>query len=341
MSGRVGPERTNERTGVKMEPQETILSDMHVRATSGTTSYTWLDPACVAGDDSISSCAVDADGDVAVKRRRRSKCLQLAHSKDGTSLADVGLQVWRGALLLCDYLIHHAERFRGPPSELVVLEMGSGCGLCSLMAAQLGARLVYATDVGDGVLHNLSANVDANGLHDVRVRAFDWCLPWVPGDWREDAAVASSYNWRASDRAALSHPQRVMILAADVVYDDDLTAAFIVRLADVFRWMQSREEGEGSAAREVTAVVAIERRLNFVLDSLSTRAPAAEHFEALLATALKAGGAMAALRLDEPPLGALPQAMAYERCPQLALYELSLLPAVGAGACGGTERATC
>ena len=34
-----------------MEPQETILSDMHVRATSGTTSYTWLDPACVAGDD--------------------------------------------------------------------------------------------------------------------------------------------------------------------------------------------------------------------------------------------------------------------------------------------------
>ena len=119
------------------------------------------------------------------------------------------------------------------------------------------------------------------------------------------------------------------------------TIAFIVRLADVFRWMQSREEGEGSAAREVTAVVAIERRLNFVLDSLSTRAPAAEHFEALLATALKAGGAMAALRLDEPPLGALPQAMAYERCPQLALYELSLLPAVGAGACGGTERATC
>lgn len=98
--------------------------------------------------------------------------------------------------------------------------------------------------------------------------------------------------------------------------------------------------GGGSAAREVTAVVAIERRLNFVLDSLSTRAPAAEHFEALLATALKAGGAMAALRLDEPPLGALPQAMAYERCPQLALYELSLvLPAVGAGACGGTERA--
>ena len=100
MSGRVGPEPTNERTGVKMEPQETILSDMHVRATSGTTSYTWLDPACVAGDDSISSCAVDADGDVAVKRRRRSRCLQLAHSKDGTSLADVGLQVWRGALLL-------------------------------------------------------------------------------------------------------------------------------------------------------------------------------------------------------------------------------------------------
>lgn len=324
---------------MKMEPtcNETVLSDMHVRATSGTTSYKWL-AACVVDDDCISSCAVDADGDVAVKRRRRSRCLQLSHSKDGTSLADVGLQVWRGALLLCDYLVHHAERFRGPPSELVVLEMGSGCGLCSLMADQLGARLVYATDVGDSVLHNLSANVDANGRHDVRVRAFDWCLPWVPGDW-EDAAVASLYNWRASDRAALSHPQRVMILAADVVYDDDLTSSFIVRLADVIRWMQSRAEEEGSAAREVMAVVAIERRLNFVLDSLSTRAPAAEHFEALLATALKAGGAMAALRLDEPPLSALPQAMEYERCPQLRLYELSLPPAVGAGACGRTKRA--
>ena len=57
-----------------------------------------------------------------------------------TPLEDVGLQVWRGALLMADYLIHNFVRFR----DSVVLELGAGTGLVSIVAA-LAAQTVFCT----------------------------------------------------------------------------------------------------------------------------------------------------------------------------------------------------
>lgn len=44
----------------------------------------------------------------------------------------VGLQIWRGALLLADWLIHNNETIQ---KDSCILELGSGVGLTSIVAA--------------------------------------------------------------------------------------------------------------------------------------------------------------------------------------------------------------
>lgn len=50
------------------------------------------------------------------------------------------LQVWRGALLLADYILFRQDLFRG----CTALELGAGTGLASIIAAT-AARTVYCT----------------------------------------------------------------------------------------------------------------------------------------------------------------------------------------------------
>lgn len=54
-----------------------------------------------------------------------------------TTLPNVGLQVWRGALLMSDYLLAHSESVEGA----IVLELGAGTGLVSLVAAMAAAQV--------------------------------------------------------------------------------------------------------------------------------------------------------------------------------------------------------
>lgn len=57
-----------------------------------------------------------------------------------TTLVNVGLQVWRGALLLADYLLSNLERLKGT----TVLELGAGTGLVSMVTA-LSTAHVFCT----------------------------------------------------------------------------------------------------------------------------------------------------------------------------------------------------
>ena len=59
-----------------------------------------------------------------------------------TTLDDVGLQVWRGSLLMADYLFCQKERLQ----ESLLLELGAGTGLVSVTAA-LTAQCVFCTGV--------------------------------------------------------------------------------------------------------------------------------------------------------------------------------------------------
>lgn len=61
----------------------------------------------------------------------------LEHRKS-TVLDLVGLQVWRGALLLNDFILHNIPHF----SNKKVLELGAGTGLTSILASAYSKKVI-------------------------------------------------------------------------------------------------------------------------------------------------------------------------------------------------------
>jgi predicted nicotinamide N-methyase len=117
---------------------------------------------------------LDADGDFVVRRRKRlrRRTEVLIRHECETPLAGVGMQVWRGALLLADCVVHRSTALRGS----TVLELGCGCGLTGLVAASFASHVVL-TDAPVRVLHNARHNVALNRAlprGKVDVRRLDW-----------------------------------------------------------------------------------------------------------------------------------------------------------------------
>ncbi|KAL4859497.1 Methyltransferase-like protein 22 [Chlorella vulgaris] len=224
-----------------------------------------------------------------------TELIRIQHSM-ATPLSHVGLQVWRGALLLADYVLHP-----GTSPSLAgcsVLELGAGPGLAGLVLAKL-ARLVFLTDVGAEVLANTHQNAAINqqGIAaTVHVRQLDWLDPpdWLiqePGDRcqvlnLEDScgraaqppaspggSGASWCNWTEADLAVLRRLD--VLLAADCVYDDRLTDAFMQTAVLLMRYAQH------ASGRPPRLLVALERRIVFTLTEMEARAPAYEYWRSL------------------------------------------------------------
>jgi len=68
-------------------------------------------------------------------------------------------KVWEGGLLLSNFLTSQNARKR--LKNKVVLEIGSGTGLCGIVAALCGAKKVYLTD-REEALHVIQMNFEAN-----------------------------------------------------------------------------------------------------------------------------------------------------------------------------------
>lgn len=81
-------------------------------------------------DEEVKDSGLDDDGDF-ILRRIRKGVIEIEHKKS-TNISLVGLQVWRGALLLADFIIHNRKYF----SKKKVLEVGAGVGLTSIVAAK-------------------------------------------------------------------------------------------------------------------------------------------------------------------------------------------------------------
>lgn len=139
--------------------------------------------------------------------------LQLLVGDDGVGRADegTGLVTWDASVVLAAYLEKHSEHVvKGKR----VLELGAGTGLTGIAAALLGADLVLLTDLSY-TLNNLRRNVE---LHHsslsnrsvVEVSELDWSRP-------------ETYDARDFD----------VVLAADVVWVEELIPAFVAALGAV------------------------------------------------------------------------------------------------------------
>ncbi|KAL1427262.1 hypothetical protein MTO96_017554 [Rhipicephalus appendiculatus] len=94
-------------------------SRLHVKLD---TDVNMVDPGCLT---------LDEDGDLELSRARRSAQVLIDHCP-ATTLPTVGLQVWKAALVMSDFLLQRGrEILRGKG----IIELGSGVGLCGIVAA--------------------------------------------------------------------------------------------------------------------------------------------------------------------------------------------------------------
>lgn len=261
-------------TGGVYDTADGVLSDMHVASPherSTCTVCAWID-------------ATDEDGDLMPPRRGGEPGeagmhkLRIWHTACATPLDLVGMQIWRGAVALCDYLwAHRGSLLQGRH----ILELGAGCGLVSLLAATGGAQ-VLLTDAPAAVLHNAMRNVAA--AHEsvrerVRVRRLDWSQPVseplcparsgrTPADDRAGTAATqlpsgTPFEWGEADAELLRRSE--LVLCADCIYDVAATEQLLRMLRDLLHALSTGTSCGGAPA---FALVSLERRLNFALPTL-------------------------------------------------------------------------
>lgn len=204
------------------------------------------EPSETSETSETSELTYDDDGDLDL-RRSEEGVVSIEHSTS-TELRLVGLQIWRGAFLLADYVLSNPQVFGGR----TILELGSGVGFTSIVAGFL-ARRVVCTDVNvGGILQLIERNFQRNRAR-LKARYVVKELNFLDENWRRH----------------LRHDLRDVnfILAADVIYDDEITEGFVGTLARLLDEDSSR-----------TAYVALEKRYVFTTSDLDSVAPMYEEF---------------------------------------------------------------
>uniref|UniRef100_A0A1B0A6I7 Methyltransferase-like protein 22 n=1 Tax=Glossina pallidipes TaxID=7398 RepID=A0A1B0A6I7_GLOPL len=238
---------------------------------------------------------LDKDGDIVVKRRNRQNfdlgIIEIEHS-EATELRLVGLQVWRGALLLADFCFHKRHEFVNKQ----ILELGAGVGLTSIAAA-IYVPKVFCTDVDmGGILRLIQANICRNQ----KLLQLRGQINVLECDFKMPFAQYSQELIKAIDESDV-------VVAADVIYDDDLTDAFIQVLDNIF-------------AREIVTrhkkniYIALEKRYVFTVSELEAVAPMFEYF---LKKSMHKRWRFDYIHTD------FPQYFQYERCKHLILLEIT------------------
>nr|XP_051203086.1 uncharacterized protein LOC127316679 isoform X2 [Lolium perenne] len=241
--------------------------------------------------------AVDDEGDLVLDRKRRRKrdrrrsddhVLTLQHGIT-SSLQSVGLQVWKAAMLLTDFVLHKSftsSEFDG----VTAMEIGAGTGLVGLAQARVASK-VFLTDRGTDILDNCLANVHLNSSTlkfdeaKVHIRELDWKMSWPPPVGTRNASDPSSiYLWAANEIEEAE--KATLLLAADVIYSDGLTDLFF----NTVRQLMSRGVKKILLCMMQVLYLTLEKRYNFSLDDLDVVANGYKHFRTFFTVQDGCGG---------------------------------------------------
>lgn len=211
-----------------------------------------------------------------------------------TDLSCVGLQVWVPSLVLCDHLV---ALLSGPcslfPDGTVFLELGCGVGLpslvlCKAMYYKSMQRTIFMTDVKGPVLDNARLAAErtcrdirgrkgmrvgtaaANNSIDLRVRELDWMSALSKTSFRKWRPELLACGWTTGDVAVLEAAVcsgKLVVLAADPVYDETLTECLVGVLCEL-----------SEAAPKLEILLSLEKRVNFLVGDSEPRAIHYDHF---------------------------------------------------------------
>lgn len=121
----------------------------------------------------------------------------------------VGLQLWRGAFVLAEYILHSEIKGQN------VLELAAGTGFTSLVAA-LSAKNVICTDIDHG---NILPLIRSNFEYNSKVTKANCQVTEL--DFFKD-------DWKIKLAKDIKNTQ--LVIAADVIYNEEITRAFFQTL---------------------------------------------------------------------------------------------------------------
>ncbi|CAL9152527.1 unnamed protein product [Musa hybrid cultivar] len=276
------PNRSGDRFQVEASSKEMVSLETHddhspkrkIRCSYSQSSAQF--PQEVASDESLS---LDKDGDLVLTRRKShiNGCLSFGLTIQHTitsSLLEVGLQVWKAALVLTDFIMHKSFT-SSDLNDVTAIELGAGTGLVGIALARV-AKTVYITDRGVHILDNCDTNTHINSSllkfreNSVRVRELDWKESWPPPSITADLpsqhrSSKSRYLWASLEIEEAENA--TVLLAADVIYSDELTDSFF-----------SMVEKLMSRGSQKVLYLALEKRYNFSMDELDVVANGYSHF---------------------------------------------------------------
>jgi len=232
----------------------------------------------------------DSDGDLDLPRRGSKKELQLVIEHEmATELCEVGLQVWKGSLVLADFLICNHIEFQ----DKNILEVGSGTALASIVGSLCGANVI-ATDVGErGILELMRKNIARNEevlKSAIKVRELDF----KSDIYSSDELINIDY-----------------VIAGDIIYDDQITSHFLNFLAKLLKIVRTKS---------LKILVSLEKRFVFTVADLDTVAPAYDYFLTHLEH-FKDDNATHRVSVNEICLD-FPQHFCYERSLEMVMLEI-------------------
>jgi len=142
-------------------------------------------------------------------------CLSKTHLltiRMAEQLDNVGLTTWEAGYLLAEFVTANPELFY----DKVCLELGSGVGLTGIVLSYCNPHSIIFSDYTETVLSNIRENININNVRETLDGEQLVCphIKVVKLDWEHFSP--SSYNIDPD-----------VILAADVVYDNELIKALI------------------------------------------------------------------------------------------------------------------
>lgn len=197
--------------------------------------------------------SVDEDGDLVVRRSPLAKGIIIEHI-NRTSLNMVGMQVWRSALLMGDFILENRDIFT---NDQIVLELGSGVGLTGIVAAMYCKEVIFTDMNNKEILSMIEKNINLN--KDLIVSR----TTVMPLNFNEPELL--------SDALCEKLRNTQIIIAADVIYDNYITEQFVNTLKKLMPIPPRK-----------TAYIGMEKRYVFSSVDLEVCAPCYEYFSDLL-----------------------------------------------------------